>query len=445
VDFVFVTSASVPFAIVVDDAAVESWYRAHPSDYTRGEAKKLSLLVIDRQSQLAKVQVADDEVRREYDGHRDQYERPEQRHARHILLKVPSGAAEADVRAVRDLASSVLARAQKGEDFAALARSLSQDTVSATQGGDLGWFGRGAMVKPFDDAAFSTPPGQFAPVVQTEYGFHVLQVLEARPAGTTSFDEVKDSIRRRLELERAQERAASEAKRIRGKITKASDVARVAAEEGLKVEDALYSSDDRLLNLGPSPAFASAVPGLAAGQVSDPVGIARGTAIVGCTDVLPPALRPLAEVKDRVKTDVLNERGRQAALDSARRIAAAGTLADGAKSAKLEVKPSGDLRPGFNLPGVGAVPDLEKVLFAAGTSVGAKGAAGSTAGAVAYVVTKHEAFDPTRFTADKAGLRDQVLDQRRNEMLRGILDGLRGEHTIEINQPLVDGIDGAKS
>jgi peptidyl-prolyl cis-trans isomerase D len=445
VDFVFVTSASVPFAIGVDDATVESWYRAHPADYTRGEAKKLAMIVLDRQGQLAKVQVADDEVKREYDGHRDQYERPEQRHARHILLKVPAGAAEADVRAVRDLASSVLARAQKGEDFAALARSLSQDTGSAAQGGDLGWFGRGAMVKPFDDAAFSTTPGQFAPVVQTEFGFHVLQVLEARPAGTTSFDEVKDSIRRRLELERAQERAASEAKRIRGKITKASDIARVAAEEGLKVEDALYSNDDRLLNLGPSPAFASAVPALAAGQVSDPVGIARGTAIVGCTDVLPPALQPLAEVKDRVKTDVLNERGRQAALESARKIAAAGTLAEGAKAAKLEVKPSGDLRPGFNLPGVGAVPDLEKILFAPSTSVGAKGAAGSGAGAVAYVVTKHEAFDPARFTADKTGLRDQVLEQRRNEMLRGILDSLRGEHTIEINQPLVDGVDGAKS
>jgi peptidyl-prolyl cis-trans isomerase D len=442
VDYVFVASATVPFGINVDDATVESWYRAHATTYTRPEAKKLSMIVLDRQAQLAKVKVSDDEVRREYDGHRDQYERPEQRHARHILLKVPPGAAEADVRAVRDLAGSVLARAQKGEDFAALARSLSQDTASAPQGGDLGWFGRGAMVKAFDEAAFSTPPGQLAPVVQTEYGFHILQVLEARPAGTTSFDEVKDSLRRRLELERASEVAGTEAKRIRDKVAKASDIARVAAEEGLKVEEALYSTADRLLNLGPSPAFATAVAGLTVGQVTAPVGIARGTAIVGCTDVLPPALRPLDEVRNDVKTDVLNERARQSALESARRIAAAGSLADGAKAAKLEVKSSGDLRPGFNLPGVGGVPDLEKTLFAVGTSVGAKGAALSEAGAIAYAVTRHEAFDPSRFAADKTGLKDQVLEQRRNEMLRGILDALRAEHSIEINQPLIDNVNG---
>jgi peptidyl-prolyl cis-trans isomerase D len=142
VDYVFVASASVPFGINVDDATVESWYRGHAATYTRPEAKKLSMIVVDRQSQLAKVKVSDDEVRREYDGHRDQYERPEQRHVRHILLKVPPGAAEADVRAVRDLAASVLARAQKGEDFGALARSLSQDATH----GPPGWGSR--VVRP---------------------------------------------------------------------------------------------------------------------------------------------------------------------------------------------------------------------------------------------------------------------------------------------------------
>ena len=441
-DYVFVPSATASFPIAIDTAEVSAWYGSHGADYTRPEARKLSMIVVDRQAQLAKVKVGDDDVRRDYDANRNEYERPEQRHARHVLLKVPPGAAEPDVRSVRDLAGSVLARAQKGEDFAALARSMSQDTVSAGQGGDLGWFGRGSMVKPFEDAVFATAPGQFAPVVETEYGFHVVQVLEARPAGTTPFDEVKDSIRRRLELQRAQELATAEASRLQGKAKAASDLERVAAEEGLKVEQVLYSDEDRLLNLGPSPAFTSAVAALAAGQVSPPVAIARGTAIVGCTDVLPPTLRPLAEVTDRVKTDILNERARLAALSTARRISAAATLAAGAATAKLEVKSSGDVRPGLNLPGVGGVPDLEKILFAPSTAVGAKGAVVTTGGALAYVVTRHDTFDAARFEADKAGLRDQVLEQRRNEMLRGILDALREKHTVEINQPLIDSVNG---
>ena len=441
-DYVFVPAATASFPIAVDAAEVSAWYGSHPSSYTRPESRKLSMIVLERQAQLAKVKVGDDEVRRDYDANRNQYERPEQRHARHVLLKVPAGAGEADKRAVHDLAASVLERAKKGEDFAALARSMSQDTVSAAQGGDLGWFGRGSMVKPFDDAVFATAPGQLAPVVETEYGFHVLQVLEARPAGTTPFDEVKDSIRRRLELARAQDMSTAEAARLQAKIKTAADIERVAAEEGLKVEQALYSDADRLLNLGPSPAFTSAVAGLAAGKVTSPVGIARGTAIVGCTEILPPTLRPLAEVENDVKTDVLNERARQAALSTARRIAAAGTLATGAATAKLEVKSSGDVRPGFNLPGVGGVPELERELFSSSTAVGTTGAVVATGGAVAYAVTRHDAFDATRFEADKAGLREQVLEQRRNEMLRGILDALREKHTVEINEQLVESING---
>lgn len=442
-DYVFVSSGTATsYPVTVDDADVSAWYGSHPADYTRPESRKLSMIVIERQAQLAKVKIGDDDVRRDYDANRNQYERPEQRHARHVLLKVPAGAAEADVRAVRDLAASVLDRARKGEDFAALARAMSQDTVSAAQGGDLGWFGRGSMVKPFEDAVFGTAPGQFAPVVETQYGFHVIQVLEARAAGTTPFEEVKDSIRRRLELERAQELATSEAARLRGKIKAAADIAGVAAEEGLKVEQALYSDEDRLLDLGPSPAFTSAVASLTAGRVAEPVGIARGTAIVGCTEVVPPTLRPLAEVVDRVKTDVINERARQAALSTARRISASSTLAAGAATAKLEVKSSGDVRPGFNLPGVGGAPELEKLLFAPTTTVGAKGAVTVDSGALAYAVTRHESFDAARFAADKAGLRDQVLEQRRSEMLRGILDALRQKHTVEINQPLIDSVNG---
>jgi peptidyl-prolyl cis-trans isomerase D len=441
-DYVFVANAPAGDESSVDAAAVAAWYASHSGDYKRAEARKTRMVVIDRQAQVVNAKVADADVKADYDAHTAEYQRPDQRRVRHILFKLAPGATPADKASARTLAASVLARAQKGEDFAGMARTLSQDTASAGQGGELGWFGRGAMVKPFEDAAFATAPGQFAPVVETEYGFHVLQVEEARAAGATPFDEVKDAIRRRLQLQQAQDLAATEARRLAADVKKPEDLDSVAAKAGLKVEEHVVSPDDRAPDLGPSPEFTTAVAAMSKGQVSAPLSVARGLAVVVCTDIVPAGSRPMAEVASQIKKDVLADRERQAALSTARRIAAATTLADGAKSAKLEVKPSGDLSSGGDLPGVGHVPELDAVLFGHGGSVGQKGAVAVPGGAVAYAITKHETFDAAKFQSEKPALRDQLLQQRRDQLAEGLIQALRQKHTIEINQPLVEGVNG---
>jgi peptidyl-prolyl cis-trans isomerase D len=441
-DYVFVPSSSVTVDTSVDAATVAAWYAAHADAYKRPESRKVRMVVIERQAQVANANVSDADVKADYDSHAAEYARPDQRRVRHILFKFPSGASETDKSSVRASAASALARAQRGEDFATLARTLSQDSVSAPQGGELGWFGRGAMVRAFDDAAFATPPGQFAPIVETEYGFHVIQVEEARTAGTTPLAEVADSIRRRLELQRAQDLAASEAQRLAGDVKNAADLDAMATKSGLKVEERLVSADDPASDLGPSPEFTRSVGALQPGQVSPPLGVARGLAIVACVEIVPSSVRPLAEVTSQVTSDVLNDRRLQAARLSARRIAAAATLTDGAKSMKLEVTKSGDLSSGGDLPGVGPVPELDAVLFAAGSAVGTKGAVVAPGGAIAFEITRHDAFDPAKFEADKAALRGELLRQRRDQLAQGLIENLRQNHTVEINQPLVDSVNG---
>ena len=441
-DYVLVPSSSVPFDAAVDAATAGAWYAAHTSDYTRPEGRKLRLAVVDRQAQTSKVALTDADIEADYAANRTQFERPEQRHARHILLKLPDGGSDADKRSIRELAESVLARARGGEDFAALARSMSQDTASATQGGDLGWFGRGAMVPAFEEAVFATSPGSFAPVVETEYGFHVVQVLEARAAGVAPLAEVKDGIRRRLELQKAHDIALAEAQKLKNEVATPGDLDAAAAKAGLKVEERLVSSEDRAADLGPSPELATAMTTLQVGQVVGPLGVARGFAVVACVEVLPAAVRPLTDVMDRVKSDVLNERARASALSAARRIAAGASLETGAKPLKLEVQKSGDLSPGAALPGVGASPEIEAALFGAATRVGAAGAVATEGGALAYRITRHDAFDGAKFEADKPSLRTQVLQQRRDQLTQALIQELRQKHAIEINQALVESVDG---
>ena len=441
-DYVFVPSSPVAQDVNLDAATLSAWYASHPNDYKRPEGRKVRLVVIDRQAQVAHAKVSDADVKADYDAHAADFARPEQRRARHVLFKFPSGASETDKAKVREQAASVLARVKKGEDFAALARSLSQDTASAVQGGELGWFGRGSMVKAFEDAAFATPVGQYAPIVEADYGFHVIQVEEAHAAGVTPFDEVKDSLLRRLLLQRAQALATSEAQRLAGEIKKPADLDAVAAKSGLKIEEHLVTGDDSASDLGPSPEFTRAVLSMAPGQVSAPLGVARGLAIAACTEIVPSGVLPLAEVTSRVKKDLSSERGRQAALTTARRVAAGATLAEGAKPMKLEVKKSGDLGAGADLPGVGRVPELDAMLFGAGRAVGAKGALLAEDGAIAYEITRHDAFDAAKFEADKAALREELTQQRRNQLAQGLIENLRQKHTIEINQQLVDGVNG---
>jgi len=441
-DYVYVPVSAVTFETHVSPTDATAWYESHRDDYRRPEARKIRFVVLDRQAQVAKASVTDADVKADYDGHAADYTRPEQRHARHILLKVPPGGQGADKESVRALASSLLTRVKNGEDFAGLARSMSQDPISAAQGGDLGWFGRSAMVKPFDDAVFATDPGQFAPVVETDFGFHVIQVLESRSAGTTPFDEVKDSIRKRLELQRAQELVTAEAAKLRDALKSAADLDAAAANAGLKVEERIVSPDDPPADLGPSPEFQSSVARMQAGEISAPLGVARGFAVVVCSEVLPPTVRPQSEVMDRVTNDVLNERGRAAALTAARRILAASSLEAGSKALKLEVKKSGDLSSGGLLPGVGSAPELDAAMFGPGSHVGSRGAVTTPGGAVAYELTRHDAFDPAKFQADKATLRNELLEQQRSQTMQGFLELLRQEHTIEINQPLVDSVNG---
>jgi peptidyl-prolyl cis-trans isomerase D len=441
-NYVFVPSSAVTFDTKIDAAAASAWYAAHRTDYTRPEARRVKILVVDRQAQVANAKVSDADVKADYDAHAADYARPEQRKARHILFKLPAGGTAADTASVRDLAASVLARAKKGEDFAALARSMSQDPVSAAQGGDLGWFGRGAMVKPFDDAVFNTPPGQFADVVETDFGFHVLQVTDARAAGSSPFEEVKDAIRKRLELQKAQDLSVAEAQRLKGEIKTADQLAAAAAKAGSKVDERIISPIDRASDLGPSQEFLAAVAGMKVGDVSGPLPVARGLAIAACVEVLPPAIQPLSEVMDRVTSDALNDRGRAAALVVARRIVAAASLDAGAKAAKLEVKQSGDLQSGTLLPGVGASPELDAALFGPGARVGAKGAAGTPGGAIAYEITRADTFEAAKFEADKPALREQLLQQQREATMQGMIELLRQKHTIELNQPLIDSVNG---
>ncbi len=155
---------------------------------------RTNLTVQNLQAKVSNPTVSDAEIQKYYQEHRAEYDQPEQIHVRHILVD-----SEAKARLV-------LARLNRGEKFADIARAVSTDSGSKEQGGDLGWIRRGQLVPEFEKAAFALEPGQLSSVVKTQYGYHIIQLIERKAAQASTLDQVREQIRRQL-LARKQETA----------------------------------------------------------------------------------------------------------------------------------------------------------------------------------------------------------------------------------------------
>jgi peptidyl-prolyl cis-trans isomerase D len=202
-------------------------------------------------------------VRAAYEQHPDRYHVPEQVHARHILFKLAKDAPPEEVEATRKKAEAARGRLASGVDFAALARELSDDPGSKDKGGDLGFFARGQMVPPFEQAAFSLEPGKVSEPVRTDFGFHLVQVEERRPAEDRSFEQVREELARELLTQDAgQVQARKDADELLQGIRKGRTLEDVAREMKLSIQrpgPMTHRPDGFVPGLGLAPEIQAAV------------------------------------------------------------------------------------------------------------------------------------------------------------------------------------------
>jgi len=167
---------------------------------------------------FSSVNITDAEAKAFYDKNQDKMKQPPQVHVRHILVKVDPSATDADKQKARAKAEDLLKRAQGGEDFAKLASENSDDPGSKTQGGDLSWMGPGRTVPPFDKAAFAlTKPNEISPVVETDFGYHVIQLLERKEASAVPFEQAKARITEFLRQRQVQEKLQAHVEELKTK------------------------------------------------------------------------------------------------------------------------------------------------------------------------------------------------------------------------------------
>jgi peptidyl-prolyl cis-trans isomerase C len=166
------------------------------------------------------ITISDDDIKSYYDSHKEELRTPEMVRARHILVMVEANAPEEEKQKAKEKAEDIMKKVRSGEDFEKLASELSDDTLTKQKGGDLGFFTRGRMLKPFEDAAFALKPGEVSEIVETPFGYHIIKVDEKKDASVENYDAVKDTIEQRL----LQERTISEISKFTDKVLKDAGV-----------------------------------------------------------------------------------------------------------------------------------------------------------------------------------------------------------------------------
>ncbi|PIV75629.1 MAG: peptidylprolyl isomerase, partial [Rhodocyclales bacterium CG17_big_fil_post_rev_8_21_14_2_50_68_7] len=186
------------------EEALRKYYEANRKSFETPEEVRAEYVVLSAASVAAQVNVPEEEAKAWYDGQKDRYTQPEQRRASHILIAAAKDAPAAEIEKARAAAEEILKQVRARPDaFASLARSRSQDQGSAASGGDLGFFARGAMVKPFEDAVFSLKEGETSGLVQSDFGFHIIRLTGIQGGGGKKFEEVREDILRELRQQAA--------------------------------------------------------------------------------------------------------------------------------------------------------------------------------------------------------------------------------------------------
>ncbi|WP_151447553.1 SurA N-terminal domain-containing protein [Lacisediminimonas profundi] len=226
--------------VKVTDEMLKEFYDKNPAAFEIPEQVKAEYVVLSLAAAVAQINVSDADIKAYYDQNQKRYSTQEQRRASHILIPAGQSASAADRAAAKAKAEKLLEQLRKSPaEFAKLAKANSQDPGSAEKGGDLGFFGPGMMVKPFEEAAFKLKKGEISNLVESEFGYHIIQVTDVKPGGAKALDEVKVEIAGEIKKQLAAKKFTEMAEVFSNTVYEQADSLKPVADKlGLKIETA---------------------------------------------------------------------------------------------------------------------------------------------------------------------------------------------------------------
>jgi peptidyl-prolyl cis-trans isomerase D len=222
--------------ITPTEAEIEAFYKGNAALFQAAEKASIEYVVLDLESIKKTITLSDADVKKYFDENGDKQAGTEERKASHILIAAGKSATSDERLKAKNQAADLLAKIKKSPaSFSELAKKNSQDPISAANGGDLGFFARGSMVKPFEDAVFSMQPKQLSEIVESDFGYHIILLTEIKAPKKRSFAEVKPDIESELKKQMAQKKFAEAAEIFTNTVYEQSDSLKPVADK-LKLE-----------------------------------------------------------------------------------------------------------------------------------------------------------------------------------------------------------------
>ena len=294
--------------------AAQKHYEANRKQFELPEQVRAEFLVLSRDALIAQTAVSDEDVKAAYQSRADRYKEGETRRASHILIRAAKDAPEAEAKVAKAKADELLAQVKKTPaDFAKLAKQNSQDPGSAEKGGDLDWFGRGAMVKAFEDTAFALKEGQVSDVVRSDFGFHIIRLTGVRAERSKPFEEVKADLLAELKREAGMKKYAEVAEAFGNTVYEQADSLKPAAEKWkLEIRQTQWlAKGGKLAPPFDNAKLAAALfsdDGLKNKRNSEAVEVAPGALVSArVLEHKPAALQPLEAVKGEIEKRLVRE------------------------------------------------------------------------------------------------------------------------------------------
>lgn len=432
--------------VKVTPEELKEFYDRNKNDYRTPEKRGFQLLVADAAKMEESITIPDAQLRAAYNARRDQYRTPERVHVRHILLTT-TGKTPEERKKIDAQAEDILKQLKNGADFAELATKYSQDPGSASKGGDLGWIVRGQTVKNFEDAAFSLKPKELSGVIKTEYGDHIIQVLEKQQAHVQSFEEVKDQLAKELKKQEVYDKMQNGMDAARAALVKnPSQVDQIAKQYGLESGSvAKAAPGDPIPIVGTSPELDQALAGLPKGGVTPVIQLPANRLMVAVvTDVFPSHPSDFAEVESKVRERVIDQKAQALAQEKANQAIETLKKSPGdfdklAKSLGLTVSTTPQFGHNESIEGIGSSAYFEDYFDKpVGTIIGPLPLAGRTL--VCKVVESVQA-DPQQFAKDRNdivfALKQQKANERRDLFYDSIVSALIREGKVKIHQDAI--------
>ncbi len=418
----------------VSEEKLRTYYDEHKEQYREPEERKLTILNIPADPR--KAEVTEDQIQQEMADVPSE----EQVHARHILIRFGD-----DEAAARKKAENILKQIRAGADFAEMARKYSEDTGTASKGGDLGFFGRGQMVPEFENAAFSLKPGEVSGIVRSQFGFHIIQTL--------AFSGGSDAARRpaaefNAKLKESERQAKELADKIEQELKAGATMEEVAKKYSLETMDTGFlDRSNGVPGLGIGPQFTEQVFSLAKGEISQPYEAVRRYVIARVDDIKPARLPDFAEVKSKVEQEYQQTMGQEMAQEKAQDFFQAvqkgnESFEELAKQEDLSITTTGLFKKGAtiddNLKFSTDVHDQAAALDVGGVSTPVQ----VSQKYFVFQVVEKTPIDEKAFESQKAQLTERLAEQKRQQFfgayVQNIVQSLRRDQKIQINQQLLD-------